>query len=229
MKNFVFLIFCFVLFCTFNIYVFWNDERHFFRVLKTFISKRLDVNADNNNEQALVMRKLIQNMTKNDTPINRTIISLSKDECIDPTNDELQHMLDTYIEKEQYLEQEDVEDYFNDELEMYGSVSDQSDCKITKLQGMQRRTPCPYTFEIKERTNRFPKYIVSVKCTCNLCRSLNGDFFQPRLYDCAAKYEKRIVLKRGACGENHIYQWVYGIEFIPRMCDCKLKRKITTF
>jgi hypothetical protein len=77
---------------------------------------------------------------------------------------------------------------------------------------------CPWRYEVRHRTDRFPEFITEAKCTCSTCNNLSAGKMSSR-FGCIPVFEKKEVLIR-TCGVDGVFKWTPGFETISVGCTC---------
>jgi hypothetical protein len=133
--------------------------------------------------------------------------------CTDPSNEELQILLDYKLPSAV------LSTNFTRFFDM-----DKSGCDNRKFSSLANMAICPYKLITSVKSHRYPRVVVQAKCTCDFCRGLDGKKMLGedwRLAYCEPVYEKVDVLFRDKCGVNNIFHWKKVSEFVPKYCDCR--------
>ena len=167
-----------------------------------------------------------ENATINDFDFNGT----NSSSCIDPPDLNLQFILNSYELNVLAIYADDINEtisiprLYNDKQHI-----DRTNCHETQFRSMNERSICPYKPKKITKTNRFPWTIMGVKCTCDYCRDMSSRPFYPSLYKCSPKFKKEYVLVRGKCNVYGVYNWKESVEYVPKLCDCKIHRNLKTY
>jgi hypothetical protein len=80
---------------------------------------------------------------------------------------------------------------------------------------------CPTNTTLENNPERYPFQIAKKVCACKNCR-----FIGPTdLYECAPVMNEIVVLKRGACMSNGVYEWKASKTNVTVHCGCRMKLK----
>lgn len=167
-----------------------------------------------------------ENNTLTDSDLNNT----NESNCIDPSDLNLQLMLSSYEINMQPIYADDINETISiSSLSNKREYIDKTNCHETQFKTMNERSICPYKHMEITKTNRFPWTIMGVKCTCDYCRDMSSRPFYPSLYKCSPKFQKEYVLVRDKCNRFGVYNWKESIEYVPKLCGCKIFRYLKTY